>query len=109
MKLPRNVIAAINTYYAFQGRARLGVDQSKLPDSVNKDHFLKGLDESQQGWKDVCLKAIDAACTKHSIGLCAAAGTFFLVKGRRKAQVSHPILPGVDSVPHTLEKKKALA
>lgn len=94
MKLPRNVIAAINTYYAFQGRATtINPVTQKVP----------------TGWKDACLKAIDAACTKHGIGLCAAAGTFFLVKGRRKAQVSHPILPGVDSVPHTLEKKKTPA
>lgn len=71
MRVPRLVKSYINTYYAFQGRAAQG-----LP--------------TQPKWKEVCLRAIDRACTRHGIGLTAAAGTFFLSKGKQTLQVNTP-------------------
>lgn len=74
MRIPNRVKNAINTYYAFQGRAQL-------------------LSQVPQDWKLQCLTAVSATCSAHSIGMCAAAGTFFLVKGKQKAQISVPFLP----------------
>jgi hypothetical protein len=72
MKLPKNVVAAINTYYAFRG------------DEAYKNNFGE--------WKHVCLEEIQYACQQAKIEFTASAGTFSLTKGKETVHVSSPIM-----------------
>lgn len=67
MKLPTNLKLALNTYYAFQ---------------TTKPQIA--------GWKENCLKLIDAAATPSQISWTAIAGTFWFIRQGKEIEISGP-------------------
>jgi hypothetical protein len=73
MKIPKDLIAAINTYYAFK-------------------YIHGGIFSSSEIKYAVCKNVTDCA-VKHNVDCLITPGTIFLHKGKQKLQINKPIVP----------------
>ncbi len=74
MRLSKELVGAINAYYAFKNIAGNGMFRSS--------------DEKQR-----CCEAVSKAADKSGIGVAIAPGTMFFSRGKQKLEVNGPILP----------------